>query len=116
MVKPSAFDDLILTATGGEGDAILDAPYPFNPLTDGLNDLQITHQHCWFRPQIRLELDHLDEVIGGAHGFARFAHLRMGANAGSTRRFATFAGFAATSLGNFTSTAGKNLGRPLNRH
>jgi hypothetical protein len=69
MMEPPAFDDLVDTAIGSEGNAIQDALYPFNPLTDGLNDLQIAHQQCWLWPQIKLELDRLDEVIGNAHTF-----------------------------------------------
>lgn len=35
----------------------------FNALTDDLNDLRIQHQHCWLWPQIRDEIDRLDEVL-----------------------------------------------------
>ncbi len=45
------------------------APYPFNPLNDDLSDLYIRHQHCWLWPQIKLELDRLDDILTDARTF-----------------------------------------------
>ncbi|QTQ33209.1 Uncharacterized protein pbN1_32210 [Aromatoleum bremense] len=42
---------------------------PFNPLTGDLNDLRITHGHCWLWPQITAEFDRLDAVVFNARAF-----------------------------------------------
>lgn len=44
-------------------EAAVPAAGPFNALTDDLNDLRSTHQHCWLWPQITLEIDRLDDVL-----------------------------------------------------
>lgn len=62
MATPPASDE----QTDGPDDgpnAAMPAAGPFNALTDDLNDLRIRHQHCWLWPQIRLEIDRLDDVL-----------------------------------------------------
>lgn len=43
-------------------DAAVPAAGPFNVLTDDLNDLRIQHRHCWLWPQVRDEIERLDEI------------------------------------------------------
>lgn len=62
MATPPASDEQ--TRSPDEGlDAAVPAAGPFNALTDDLNDLRIQHQHCWLWPQIKLEIDRLDDVL-----------------------------------------------------
>lgn len=62
MATPPASDEQIDGPNDGSESAAL-AAGPFNALTDDLNDLRIQHQHCWLWPQIRDEIDRLDEVL-----------------------------------------------------
>jgi len=62
MATPPASDE----QTGSPHEGLVDAAPvagPFNALTDDLNDLRIQHEHCWLWPQIRDEIDRLDEVL-----------------------------------------------------
>lgn len=62
MATPPASDEQ--TGSPDEGlDAAVPAAGPFNALTDDLNDLRIQYQHCWLWPQIKLEIDRLDDVL-----------------------------------------------------
>lgn len=56
-------------AESGEPDVAGGAPYTFNPLKDDLSDLFISHQHCWLWPQIKLEMDRLDDILADVHPF-----------------------------------------------
>ncbi len=55
-------------ASGDESDAI-DDRQPFNALTGDLNDLRLTHDHCWLWPQLTAEFDRLDHVVENARTF-----------------------------------------------
>ena len=62
MATPPASDEQTDGPDDGAGVAT-PAAGPFNALTDDLNDLRGTHQHCWLWPQITLEIDRLDDVL-----------------------------------------------------
>lgn len=62
MATPPASDEQTDGPDNGS-EAAAPAAGPFNALTDDLNDLRIQHEHCWLWPQIRDEIDRLDEVL-----------------------------------------------------
>lgn len=62
MATPPASDEQTDDPDNGS-EASVPAVGPFNALTDDLNDLRVRHQHCWLWPQIRLEIDRLDDVL-----------------------------------------------------
>ena len=62
MATPPASDEQINGPDDGSETAV-PAAVPFNALTDDLNDLRIQYEHCWLWPQIRLEIDRLDDVL-----------------------------------------------------
>lgn len=62
MATPPASDEQTHGPDDGS-EAAAPATGPFNALTDDINDLRIRHQHCWLWPQIRDEIDRLDEVL-----------------------------------------------------
>jgi len=41
----------------------------FNPLTDDLKDLRLTHEQCWLWPQLTFEIDRLDAILDDARIF-----------------------------------------------
>ena len=62
MATPPASDEQTNGPDDGSETAV-PAAVPFNALTDDLNDLRIQYEHCWLWPQIRLEIDRLDDVL-----------------------------------------------------
>lgn len=61
MATPPASDEQIDGPDDGS-EAAVPAAGPFNALTDDLNDLRLQHEHCWLWPQVRDEIDRLDEI------------------------------------------------------
>lgn len=61
MATPPASDEQTDGPDDGP-DAAKPAAGPFNALTDDLNDLRIQHEHCWLWPQVRDEIERLDEI------------------------------------------------------
>ena len=63
MATPPASDEQTDGPTNNGSGVASPAAGPFNALTDDLNDLRLQHEHCWLWPQIRDEIDRLDEVL-----------------------------------------------------
>lgn len=61
MAIPPASDEQI-DGPGDGSEAAVPVAGPFNALTDDLNDLRLQHEHCWLWPQVRDEIDRLDEI------------------------------------------------------
>lgn len=61
MATPPASDEQTDSPDEGLDAAVLAGP--FNALTNDLNDLRLQHEHCWLWPQLRDEIDRLDDVL-----------------------------------------------------
>jgi hypothetical protein len=69
MVAPSSSDEPSAKTSCSETALGIEENELFNPLTVDLNDLRLTHDHCWLWPQIAAEFDRLDIVVETAQAF-----------------------------------------------